>query len=173
MVLALMLAIGIFIVLPWFFTERLAAIITEPRMQALVEGGIRLGIFILYVVCISMTKDIRRVYMYHGAEHKTINCVENGLELTVENVRRQSKEHRRCGTSFMLYVMVISIIFFMFIRVDNAALRMLFRILLVPVIAGISYEFIRFTGRYDNMLTRILSRPGMWMQALTTRETGR
>ena len=170
LVLALMLAIGIFIVLPWFLTERLATIITEPRMQALVEGGIRLGIFILYVVCISMTKDIRRVYMYHGAEHKTINCVENGLELTVENVRRQSKEHRRCGTSFMLYVMVISIIFFMFIRVDNAALRMLFRILLVPVIAGISYEFIRFTGRYDNLLTRILSRPGMWMQALTTRE---
>ena len=169
-VLALMLAIGIFIVLPWFLTERLATIITDPRMQALVEGGIRLGIFILYVVCISMTKDIRRVYMYHGAEHKTINCVENGLELTVENVRRQSKEHRRCGTSFMLYVMVISIIFFMFIRVDNAALRMLFRILLVPVIAGISYEFIRFTGRYDNLLTRILSRPGMWMQALTTRE---
>ena len=115
-------------------------------------------------------EDIRRVYMYHGAEHKTINCVENGLELTVENVRRQSKEHRRCGTSFMLYVMVISIIFFMFIRVDNAALRMLFRILLVPVIAGISYEFIRFTGRYDNLLTRILSRPGMWMQALTTFE---
>lgn len=169
-VLAMLLAIGIFMVLPWFVTEKLAAVITNPWTQALMEGGMRLGIFILYVFCISLTKDIRRVYMYHGAEHKTINCVENGLELTVENVRRQSKEHRRCGTSFMLYVMIISIIFFMFIRVDNSALRIIFRILLVPVIAGISYEFIRFTGKYDNLFTKIISRPGMWMQALTTRE---
>lgn len=169
-VLAILLAIGIFMVLPWFVTEKLATMVHEPWAQALIEGGIRLGIFILYVFCISLTKDIRRVYMYHGAEHKTINCVENGLELTVENVRKQSKEHRRCGTSFMLYVMIISIIFFMFIRVDNSALRILFRILLVPVIAGISYEFIRFTGKYDNLFTKIISRPGMWMQALTTRE---
>lgn len=169
-ILAILLAIGLFMVLPWLVTEKLVTMITDPWTQALVEGGLRLGIFILYVFAISLTKDIRRVYMYHGAEHKTINCVENGLDLTVENVRKQSKEHRRCGTSFMLYVMIISIIFFMFIRVDNAALRILFRILLVPVIAGISYEFIQFTGRYDNLVTKILSRPGMWMQALTTRE---
>lgn len=171
-ILAVILAIGIFMVLPWFITEKLAAIVKDPWMQALAEGGIRLAIFILYVFSISLTKDIRRVYMYHGAEHKTINCVEKGLELTIENVSKQSKEHRRCGTSFMLYVMIISIIFFMFIRVDNPALRMLFRILLVPVIAGVSYEFIRFTGKYDNLFTKILSRPGMWMQALTTREPG-
>lgn len=169
-VISLILAIGIFMVLPWFLTEKLAAIITEPWKQALVEGGIRLGIFILYVFAISMMKDIKRVYMYHGAEHKTINCVENGLELTIENVRKQSKEHRRCGTSFMLYVMIISILLFMVIRVDNELLRILYRILMVPAIAGISYEFIRFTGKYDNLLTKILSRPGMWMQALTTRE---
>lgn len=171
-IFAVLLAIGIFMVLPWFITEKLAAIVKDPWMQALVEGGLRLVIFILYVFCISLTKDIRRVYMYHGAEHKTINCVENGLELTIENVSKQSKEHRRCGTSFMLYVMIISIIFFMFIRVDNPALRILYRILLVPVIAGISYEFIRFTGKYDNLFTKIISRPGMWMQALTTREPG-
>lgn len=171
-IFAVLLAIGIFMVLPWFLTEKLAVIVKEPWMQALVEGGLRLGIFILYVFCISLTKDIRRVYMYHGAEHKTINCVENGLELTIENVSKQSKEHRRCGTSFMLYVMIISIIFFMFIRVDNPALRILFRILLVPAIAGVSYEFIRFTGKYNNLFTKIISRPGMWMQALTTREPG-
>ena len=171
-ILAMLLAIGIFMVLPWFVTEKLATMIKEPWLQALIEGVLRLGIFIIYVFCISLTKDIRRVYMYHGAEHKTINCVENGLELTIENVSKQSKEHRRCGTSFMLYVMIISIIFFMFIRVDNLALRILFRILLVPVIAGVSYEFIRFTGKYDNLFTKILSRPGMWMQALTTREPG-
>lgn len=169
-ILAMLLAIGIFMILPWFITEKLAAMVKDPWMQALIEGGLRLGIFIVYVFCISLAKDIRRVYMYHGAEHKTINCVENGLELTVENVRKQSKEHRRCGTSFMLYVMIISIIFFMFIRVDNSALRILFRILLVPAIAGVSYEFIRFTGKYDNLFTKIVSRPGMWMQALTTRE---
>lgn len=169
-VIAIVLAIGIFMVLPWFVTECLAKVVTHPIAQAALEGLLRLVIFILYVACISVSKDIKRVYMYHGAEHKTINCVENRLPLTVANVRNQSKEHRRCGTSFMLYVIIISIIFFVFIRVDNPGLRMLLRVLLVPVVAGISYEFIRFTGSMDNAFTKILSRPGMWMQSLTTKE---
>ena len=169
-VLALILAIGIFMVLPWFLGEQLGRVIENTYVQAAAEGVLRLVIFILYVFAISLMEDIRRVYMYHGAEHKTINCVENGLELTVENVRKQSREHKRCGTSFMLYVMVISIVFFMLIRVDNAALRIVFRVLLIPVVAGVSYEFIRFAGNTDNPLVNLLSRPGMWMQGLTTRE---
>ena len=115
-------------------------------------------------------KDIQRVFQYHGAEHKCINCIESGLELNVENVRASSKHHKRCGTSFMLIVMVISIIFFIFIRVDSPILRVLVRVALVPVIAGVSYEFIRFAGNTDNIIVRILSLPGMWLQALTTKE---
>ena len=117
-------------------------------------------------------KDIQRVFQYHGAEHKCINCIEKGLELKVENVRISSKHHKRCGTSFMLIVMVISIIFFIFIRVDSPILRVVYRVALVPVIAGVSYEFIRFAGNTDNIIVRILSIPGMWLQALTTKEPG-
>ena len=127
-------------------------------------------LFIGYVLLISLMKDIQRVFQYHGAEHKCINCVENGLELNVENVRKSSKHHKRCGTSFMLIVMVVSIIFFIFIRVDSPILRVVFRVALVPVIAGVSYEFIRLAGNTDNKLVGILSRPGMWLQALTTKE---
>lgn len=170
-ILAIVLAIGLFMFLPWFIAERAGALIGDNTIvQALVEGALRLVIFILYVFAISLTKDIKRVYMYHGAEHKTINCVEHGLELTVENVKGQSREHKRCGTSFLLYVMIISILFFMFIRVDNVALRIVLRVVLIPVVAGISYEFIRFAGNSDNKIVNILSRPGFWMQGLTTRE---
>ena len=108
--------------------------------------------------------------MYHGAEHKCINCIEHGLELTVDNVRASSKEHKRCGTSFLLIVMVISIVFFLFIQVDAKWLRIVLRIVLVPVIAGVSYEFIRLAGRYDNKFVNLLSKPGLWMQELTTKE---
>ena len=108
--------------------------------------------------------------MYHGAEHKCINCVEHGLPLTVENVRNSSKEHKRCGTSFIMIVMIISILFFMVIRTDTVWLRFLSRIVLIPVIAGVSYEFLRFAGRHDSKLVNLLSRPGMWMQGLTTTE---
>lgn len=169
-IVAIVMAIGLFMFLPWFIAEKAGALIHNTILQALVEGAIRLVIFILYVAVISLTKDIKRVYMYHGAEHKTINCVEHGLELTVENVKSQSREHKRCGTSFMLYVMIISIIFFMIIRVDNAALRIVLRLVLIPVVAGVSYEFIRLAGNSDNSLVNILSRPGFWMQGLTTRE---
>ena len=115
-------------------------------------------------------KDIRRVYMYHGAEHKCINCIERGRELTVKNVRKSSRLHKRCGTSFLLFVMLVSIVLFWFIRVQNPLLRLGLRILLIPVIAGISYELIRLAGRSDNFLVRIISAPGMWLQRLTTKE---
>lgn len=167
---AIVIAIGLFMFLPWFVAEKAGEVIENVMLQAVVEGALRMFIFILYVFAISLTEDIRRVYMYHGAEHKTINCVENGLELNVENVRGQSREHKRCGTSFMLYVIIISILFFMFIRVDNPALRIVLRVVLIPVVAGVSYEFIRFAGNHDNVVVNILSKPGMWMQGLTTRE---
>ena len=124
------------------------------------EGVIRLGLFTLYVVLISCMKDIKRTYMYHGAEHKCINCIERGRELNVKNVRKSSRYHARCGTSFLFIVMVISIVFFIFIRVDSPILRVVFRILLVPVIAGVSYEFIRLAGRTDNPFMKVLSLPG-------------
>lgn len=163
-------AIAIFIMLPFFISEILRGQIISNSIRALIEGVIRIGIFVIYVAAISQMEDIKRVFMYHGAEHKTINCIENGLELTVSNVRKQSKQHRRCGTSFMLVVMLISIIFFIFINVDNMWIRMLVRLLLIPVIAGIAYEFIKLAGRSDSFIIKILSKPGMLLQGLTTRE---
>ena len=156
--------------MPYFAAALLRRVIVSDTLLALIEGGIRLLLFIGYILLISRMKDIQRVFQYHGAEHKCINCVEHGLELNVENVRGSSKEHKRCGTSFMLIVMIVSIIFFIFIRVESPILRVVFRIALVPVIAGVSYEFIRLAGRSENKLVLALSRPGMWMQGLTTRE---
>lgn len=170
MVLAVLLAVGIFVVVPMLLAGFLAAKIENATVLALLEGVFRLLIFILYIVLIARMKDIKRLFMYHGAEHKAINCIEHGLPLNVKNVKKQSREHKRCGTSFMLTVMVISIIFFIFIRVENTLLRFVIRLLLIPVIAGVSYEFIRLAGRSNNVIINILSRPGMWLQALTTRE---
>lgn len=167
---SIILAVGIFMVLPFFIGNLLSGIIKSTVWLSLIEGGIRIAIFIAYVGLISQMKDIKRVFMYHGAEHKTINCIENGLELTVDNVRWQSKEHKRCGTSFLLIVMIVSAIFFIFISVESIWLRVLYRILLVPVIAGISYEFIRLAGRSNSRLVSILSKPGLLVQGLTTRE---
>ena len=170
MVLAVLLALGIFVVAPMLLAGFLAAKIENTTILAVLEGVFRLLIFILYIVLIARMKDIKRLFMYHGAEHKTINCIEHGLALNVKNVKKQSREHKRCGTSFMLTVMIISIIFFIFIRVENTLLRFVIRLLLIPVIAGVSYEFIRFAGKSNNIIVNILSRPGMWLQALTTRE---
>lgn len=167
---SIVMAVAIFMVLPYFAAALLRRVIVSDTLLALIEGGIRLLLFIGYILLISRMKDIQRVFQYHGAEHKCINCVEHGLELNVENVRGSSKEHKRCGTSFMLIVMIVSIIFFIFIRVESPILRVVFRIVLVPVIAGVSYEFIRLAGRSENKLVLALSRPGMWMQGLTTRE---
>ncbi len=167
---SVIMAVGIFILLPYFISRFLKNYIMSDALLAIVEGVLRLLLFIGYVLAISFMKDIQRVFMYHGSEHKCINCIEHGKELTVENVRKSSKQHKRCGTSFMLYVMVISILLFMFIRVDSAVLRILLRILLVPVIAGISYEFIRLAGRTDNPIINLLSVPGLLLQRLTTKE---
>lgn len=145
-------------------------VVASEKLLAVIEGVIRILLFIGYVFAISFVEDIKRVFMYHGAEHKTINCVEHMLPLTVENVKKQSREHKRCGTSFIFIVLFISIIFFIFIRVDNMWLKILCRILLVPVIAGVSYEFIRFAGKSENSIVNALSKPGMLIQKLTTKE---
>lgn len=170
LVFSVIFAVAIFMVLPYYISLFFQRFTQSHMLIALLEGIIRLAIFIGYVAAISLMEDIRRVYMYHGAEHKCINCIEHGLDLTVENVRKCSKEHKRCGTSFLLIVMVISIFFFMFIDVKSRVLRLLLRILLIPVIAGVSYEFIRLAGRSDNVFVNLLSKPGLWLQHLTTRE---
>ena len=167
---SVILAVAIFMILPYMLSTLFARFVTSQMLLAVIEGVIRLAVFVGYVGVISLMPDIRRVYMYHGAEHKCINCIERGMELTVENVRRSSKEHKRCGTSFLLIVMLVSIVFFMFLRVDNGVLRLLLRVLLIPLIAGVAYEFIRLAGRSDNAVVNFLSRPGMWLQRLTTRE---
>ena len=167
---SIVLALAIFFALPYFLSGFFRKVIDSETLIALLEGVIRLVIFVAYIAIISLTPDIKRTFMYHGAEHKCINCIEHGLELNVENVRASSKQHKRCGTSFLLIVMLISIVFFMFIRVDSGVLRLLLRLLLIPVIAGVSYEFIRLAGRYDNWFVNLLSQPGLWMQRLTTKE---
>ena len=170
MVIAVLAAVGLFMVLPYLISNYLERFVRNDSLLAIMEGVIRILIFVAYVLLISLMKDIRRVYMYHGAEHKCINCLEKGRELTVENVMRSSKQHRRCGTSFLLFVMLVSVVLFFFIRVDNMALKILIRILLIPVIAGIAYEIIRLAGRSDNWLVRMISAPGLWLQGLTTKE---
>ena len=163
-------SLAIFMVLPNLITNFIRHYTKNELVFAIVEGFVRISIFLLYVYLISFMEDIKRVFMYHGAEHKTINCLEAGDPLTPENVLKHSRLHKRCGTSFMLIVMVISIFFFMFIRVDSKVLRLVYRLILVPIIAGISYEFIKFAGKHDNACIRFFSAPGLWVQKLTTRE---
>ena len=169
-VFSVVLAVDIFFSLQYFLSTLFQRFTSSVLVISLLEGIIRLVIFLAYIFLISLTPDIKRVFMYHGAEHKCINCIEHGLELNVENVRKSSKHHKRCGTSFLIIVMLISIIFFMFIRVDSKALRLVLRLVLIPVIAGVSYEFIRLAGRYDNLVVDLLSKPGLWMQRITTKE---
>ena len=170
MAFSVIMAVLIFMLLPYFLSGLFRKFIVSNTLLAIVEGCIRMGIFILYVALISSMKDIRRTYMYHGAEHKCINCIERGRALSVRNVRKSSRYHARCGTSFLFIVMVISIIFFIFIRVESPVARVVVRVLLVPVIAGVAYEFIRLAGRSNNIVMRILSLPGKGMQMLTTKE---
>lgn len=169
-VISIVLAIAIFMVLPYYLTSLFRDYVRNASLIAIIEGVIRILIFVLYVLGISLMKDIKRVYMYHGAEHKCINCIEKGRPLTVRNVMRSSKQHKRCGTSFLLFVMLVSVVLFFFIRVENPVYRVLIRIALIPVIAGISYEIIRLAGRSNNILVRIISAPGLWLQRLTTKE---
>ena len=170
LLVSIVLAIVIFLLLPYYFSRIMGRFVESQTLLALIEGVFRIVIFIAYVLAISMMDDIKRVFMYHGAEHKCINCIEHGLELNVENVRKSSKQHKRCGTSFLLFVLLVSVVVFMFIRFDSPVLQLLCRLLLVPVIAGISYEFIRWAGRSENKVVQILSKPGLWLQNLTTRE---
>ncbi|WP_084152816.1 DUF1385 domain-containing protein [Oribacterium sp. NK2B42] len=170
MVFSFVVAIGLFVVFPAFIASFLKPMLPSEALLGLIEGIIRVGLFVIYIKLVSRMPDIRRTFQYHGAEHKCINCVEHGLPLTVENVAASSKEHKRCGTSFIVYVMLISIMLFMVIRFDNIMLKLASRLVLIPVIAGISYEVLRIVGTHDNALTRILFIPGMWMQGLTTFE---
>lgn len=167
---AVVIAVALFMVLPYYLS-RLVEMYTSSRTVVIIfEGVIRLGIFLLYIFLISRMKDIKRTFMYHGAEHKCINCIEHGLELNVENVRKSSKQHKRCGTSFLFFVMIVSIIFCFFITAESQIMRVLLRILLLPLIAGVSYEIIRLAGRTDNVFVNILSQPGLWVQNMTTKE---
>ncbi|ABX40799.1 DUF1385 domain-containing protein [Lachnoclostridium phytofermentans] len=168
--LSICIAIGLFVALPMFLSDLFSKVITSSIVLGFIEGIIRVLLLVGYIVSISFMKDINRTFMYHGAEHKTINCIERGYDLTVSNVRKQSRKHKRCGTSFLLFVAFISIIVFLFIRVDQIWLRVVLRVLLVPVVAGISYELIRYAGSHDNVLVTIISAPGMLMQRLTTKE---
>ena len=170
MVISIILAMGIFMVFPTWVSPLMKPLLGNGIWMALFEGVLRIAIFIAYVGLISLMPDIKRTYMYHGAEHKCINCIEHGLPLTVENVMKSSKEHKRCGTSFLLIVMVISILFFLVIRPETLWLRLVSRILLIPVIAGVSFEFLRLAGNSDNPVVNLLSKPGLMLQGLTTKE---
>lgn len=187
-IVSLALSIGLFILLPTLLASIFRNFTDSQLLLTLIEGIVRILIFVLYLSLVAQMKDIKRVFMYHGAEHKSIFCYEKGLPLTVENVRPQSRLHPRCGTSFLLIVMVISILVFsiipwnqaafesipgigfIFVKMPWAIWRLILRLLLLPVVAGISYEIIKFAGRHDNVFTRAISKPGMWFQHITTNE---
>jgi uncharacterized protein YqhQ len=170
MVVSLILALGLFMVLPYFLASYVVQWIGNTAVLSLLEGVLRIGIFVCYILAISQMKDIRRLFQFHGAEHKCINCLESGRKLTVENASQATRLHKRCGSSFILFVMMVSIVLFFFIRVRNPLARVGLRILLLPVISGISYELIRFAGSSDNPVIGLLSKPGLWLQGLTTKE---
>lgn len=167
---SVVMAVAIFMILPYFLSQLFRKFTDSTTLITLLEGAVRLVIFFGYILLISRMKDIQRVFMYHGAEHKCINCIEHGMELNVENVLKSSRLHKRCGTSFLFIVMIVSIIFFLFIRIESPIWRVVFRLLLIPVIAGVSFEFIRLAGKSENKLVIFLSKPGMMLQKLTTRE---
>mgnify|MGYP000174680497 FL=1 len=169
-VISVVIAVAVFMVLPYFLSSLLKPLMPSYHLRTLVEGFVRIGIFILYIALISRMDDIQRTFMYHGAEHKCINCIEHGLPLTVDNVRISSRQHKRCGTSFLFFVLAISIILLMLIQVESPLMRVIVRIALIPVIAGISYEVLKLAGRSENPIINLLSRPGLAIQKLTTKE---
>ena len=168
--ISVLLSIGLFILLPFFVASFLRKVTDSNLIVTIAESVLRIAIFLIYMLLISRMEDIQRVFMYHGAEHKCINCIEHGMDLNVENVLKSSRLHKRCGTSFLLIVMVVSIIFFFLIHVESPVWRVVIRLLMMPVVAGVSYEFIRFAGRSDNKCVAFLSKPGMALQKLTTKE---
>lgn len=163
-------AVAIFMVLPYFLSSLMKPVIPSYHIRTVLEGFVRIGIFIIYILLISRMKDIQRTFMYHGAEHKCINCIEHGLPLTVENVRKSSRQHKRCGTSFLFFVLAISIILLLLIQVESPLMRIVVRIALLPVIAGISYEVLKLAGNSDNPVINLLSKQGLAIQKLTTSE---
>lgn len=169
-VFSIVAAVAIFMVLPYFLSSLMKPIVPSYHLRTVIEGFVRIGIFIIYILLISRMEDIQRTFMYHGAEHKCINCIEHGLPLTVENVRNSSRQHKRCGTSFLFFVLAISIILLLLIRVESPLMRVVVRIVLLPVIAGVSYEVLKLAGNSDNPVVNLLSKPGMAIQKMTTSE---
>ena len=170
MACSVVIAVAIFMVLPYLLSNLLKPFVPGRFARTVIEGIVRIVLFIVYILLISKMKDIQRVFMYHGAEHKCINCIEHGMDLTVENVRKSSKQHKRCGTSFLFFVLFVSIIVCFFITTESPVLRVLLRIALLPVIAGISYEIIRLAGNTEHPVVELLSKPGLALQNLTTKE---
>lgn len=169
-VLSVIMAVAIFMVLPYFLSSLLKRWIPSYNIRTIIEGFVRIGIFIVYVLLISRMEDIQRTFMYHGAEHKCINCIEHGLPLNVENVRISSRQHKRCGTSFLVFVLIISVCLLFIVRAESPLMRVVIRIALIPVIAGISYEVLKLAGSSDNPVINLLSKPGLAVQKLTTKE---
>ena len=177
-VLGVALAVVLFIWVPsllYGLLQPLHPVFDNQLLRSSFEGILRIALFLGYIIIVSQMEDMKRVFMYHGAEHKTIFCYENGLELTVENVKKQSRFHPRCGTSFIFVIIIISVIISSIISVtttlhSNTVLWMGVKLLILPLITGLSYEFIKYAGRHDNLLVKILAAPGLWMQRLTTRE---
>lgn len=167
---SVVLAVVIFMMLPFYVSLFFQQFIESKTVIILIESVFRIAVFIGYILLISKMEEIHRVFMYHGAEHKCINCIEHGMELNVENVKKSSREHKRCGTSFLFFILIITIILTLFIRVDSRILRMVLRIAIIPVVAGVSYEILRLAGRSENMIINLLSKPGLWLQRLTTAE---
>lgn len=176
-IFSLAFSIGLFMILPFLVSNLFKSVTDSSLVLGIIEGLVRVLIFIIYILAISRMKDIQRLFMYHGAEHKTINCIEHGDELTPENAAKYSRFHKRCGTSFLFIVMFISIVFFLLFfqifPINNMFIKVICRTLLVPVIAGISYEIIQWAGRHDSGLVCLVSKPGFWMQKFTTKEPDR
>ena len=176
-IFSLAFSIGLFMILPFLVSNLFKSVTDSSLVLGIIEGLVRVLIFIIYILAISRMKDIQRLFMYHGAEHKTINCIEHGDDLTPENAAKYSRFHKRCGTSFLFIVMFISIVFFLLFfqifPINNMFIKVICRILLVPVIAGISYEIIQWAGRHDSGLVCLVSKPGFWMQKFTTKEPDR
>jgi uncharacterized protein YqhQ len=170
MVVSVVIAMGLFMILPYFISDLFEGLIPSRFLRTVLESVVRISLFVLYILAVSRMKDIQRTFMYHGAEHKCINCIEHGMELNLENVKKSSKQHKRCGTSFLFFVMIVSIVVCFFITVDSKILRIVLRLALLPVIAGVSYEIIKLAGSSNNPLIELLSKPGLAMQNLTTKE---
>lgn len=170
MVFGMALAILLFMVLPTLLIGQIRRVIVLPLLLSLIEAAVKIGIFILYLFAISRMSDIRRVFEYHGAEHKTIACYEAGDELTPENAAKYTRFHPRCGTSFILIVIIVSVLVFSLVSWDNLAVRIALKLICLPLVVGIAYEIIKLAGRYNNFCTRFISAPGLWLQRLTTRE---